>query len=178
MFSTTLTVRVERRRAIAVSKKNRVYVYGNFGGLGPCVLSLETAERLAAQSDVIAQSHGGSFTEFLDRCRSHPEAFDAEWVEDLVENFDDAQVSLELPFSIDEVPGFGGGWFTTDARTAMTDDMPEEVIESGIGVIVDEMGGMPRYELVNDDISGIRAILEELGHTVREDQSIFDRMAF
>jgi hypothetical protein len=59
----------------------------------------------------------------------------------------------------------------------MLDDMPEQVTESGIGTIVDQMGGMPMYLINEADLSGIRTILEGLGHTVREDQELFDRMA-
>jgi hypothetical protein len=153
-----------------------MYVYGDFVGMSPCFLALETAERLAIEGDDISYGYETSIGQYIERCRTRPEVYPEEWVDDLIEHFEEWAVPLESAFTIDQMPGHGDGWFPTDARTAILDDMPEAVTESGIGTIHDEMGGMPMYVIGDADIDGIRAILEGLGHTVRHDQEIFDRM--
>jgi hypothetical protein len=153
------------------------FVYGNFGGLSPCVLKLETAQRIAAEGDDISYGYETSFGGYIERCRSRTNAYDREWVDDLVAWLEEFEIPLDSEFSVEQVPGYGDGWFPTNARTAMLDDMPEDVTESGVGRIVEEMGGIPMYLINEADLPGIRTILERLGHTVREDQELFDRMA-
>lgn len=151
------------------------FVYGNWCGYGPCVLRTTTAEAIAAEGDDISES--ATYRNYIERCRSKPDVYDPEWVEDVESWIEESDVSLDDQFDPHEFPGEGDGSFPGDARTAMLDDLPEEVIESDIGELHDAMGGIPIYHLTDNDIPRIVDVLESLGHTVRHDQSIFDRMA-
>ncbi len=58
----------------------------------------------------------------------------------------------------------------------MLDWLPEDVFEAGIGVVVDNMGWIPRYDIEESDLPRIREVLEGLGYEVLEGQSYFERM--
>lgn len=61
-------------------------VYGNFGGLSPCVLKLEIAQRIAAEGDDISHGYETSFGGYIERCKSGIDAYDREWIDDMPED--------------------------------------------------------------------------------------------
>lgn len=151
------------------------FVYGNWCGYGPCVVRTSTAETIAAKGDDISDS--ATYRDYIERCRSKPDVYDPRSIDAIEEWLEECEISLADPFDPQEFPGAGDGNFPGDARTAMVDDLPEEVIESDIGKEFDAIGGTPTYHITDADIPRIIDLLESLGHTVRHDQSIFDRMA-
>jgi hypothetical protein len=59
----------------------------------------------------------------------------------------------------------------------MRSGIPDDVFDAGIGVVVDDMSGIPKYDIEESDLPRIGEVLEGLGYEVLEGQSYFDRMA-
>lgn len=153
--------------------KQQEFVYGNWGGMQMCVLRRETAEELAEEGDDFGV---GTYREYIQVCRSKPHLYDRQWVDELAEFFQEQEISLDAPPEVSEMPGYGDGWFPSDARTAMLDDLPEEVFEIEEGTVYDEMGGTPMFFIRDDEFPAILRALEGLGYRATEDQELFDRM--
>lgn len=159
-------------------KKNRSsveFVHGEYNGYGPCVLRKSTAEAIASKGDDIVGSP--TFRHYVEQCRSKSDVYDSVLIDEMESWLEESGVNLDDPLDISFLPGAEDGDFPGDARTAMLDDLPEEVFEAGIGLVHDVMGGIPRFDITETDVIRIVEVLESLGHTVHRDQSIFDRMA-
>jgi len=160
--------------AAARKKKSRVFVYGDWGGIGLCVLPLEDAEELAERGDDFSTVE--TLRDYLEICRRKPKLYAGE-AEDIEELADEGR-PLDDPVDVWSMPGAGDGYFPPDPRTWMLDRLPEEVFEIEEGTVFDGMGGTPMFYIEKEELPPILEVLVGLGHEVREDQSLFDRMPY
>jgi hypothetical protein len=155
------------------SKDSTEFIYGEYTGYGPCVLRAATAEMIASTAEDLRVSP--TVRDLIKRYRSKPGVYDAEQIDEIKRLVKDNPLTLDNVIEPEALPG--DGYFPSDVRTAMLDDLPAEVFEAGIGTVRDEMGGILLYEITDADVPRIIDVLESLGHTVRLDQPTFDRMA-
>ena len=164
---------------MAEKNHSKVFVYGDYLGMGFCVLPKDKAEEFADLGDDVGHGCETTAREFFDRRRQKSGIYDKEWAEELLDDLEAGEFELALnePLEIFTMPGSGDGYFPPSPFTSMLDWLPEDVFEAGIGVVVDNMGWIPRYEIEESDLERIREVLEGLGYEVLEGHSYFDRMA-
>lgn len=164
---------------MAEKKHSKVFVYGDYRGMGFCVVPKDNAEELADLGDDVGRGCETTAKEFFDRRLQKPGIYGKEWAEELLDEVEGSEFELALgePLDIFKMSGSGDGYFPPSPFTSMLDWLPEDVFEDGIGVVEDNMGGVPRFEIHESDLPRIMDILEGLGHSVAEGQSYFDRMA-
>lgn len=148
------------------------------GDIELIVLPRETAEALAALYDVV---YGEATTvgDFAARCaaaaKTHPLTagwlldFD-EWVEE------DVDTDPNRPFVLDEVSGVGDGLFPPRVQTAMLDAWAGIDEFDEIGIVHDEMGGMPLLELHVNDLPAIKAAADAAGLVLTEEPDLIARL--
>jgi hypothetical protein len=81
---------------MAEKNHSKVFVYGDYLGMGFCVLPKDKAEELADLGDDVGHGCETTAREFFDRCRQKPGIYGKAWAEELLDDLEAGEFELAL----------------------------------------------------------------------------------